>query len=78
VVVGDDEDAHADPCAPGGRRERLGGRQRVPALPLDGEVGQLVDAQEGRAGNVRFEVRRPPRFYSIERVGAVDEPVRDQ
>jgi hypothetical protein len=78
VVVGDDEDVLADP-GPGRRGgERLCARQRVAALPLDYEVGEVVDAEERRTRDVGLEVRLPPGLDPIERVRAVDEQVRAQ
>jgi hypothetical protein len=77
VVVGDDEDPLADPGTPGGGREVLVARQRMSALPLDREVGEL-DAEKRRARDVRVEVQLPTRLPAIELVGAVDEAVLDQ
>jgi hypothetical protein len=78
VVVGDDEDARPD-SHPGRRGcERLGGGQRVPALALHRQVGELVDPEEGRARNVRFEVLLATGLDPREVVPAVDEPIVDQ
>jgi hypothetical protein len=50
----------------------------VAALTLDGEIGQLVDAEERRARDVSLEIRLPPGLDAVERVAAVDEAVLDQ
>jgi hypothetical protein len=75
VVVGDDEDAVSDPGPRGGGGEALRTRQRVPPLPVDRQVGQLVDAEERGAGNVLAEVCLPSRIDPREVVPAVDESV---
>jgi hypothetical protein len=78
VVVGDDEHAVADP-RPGRRGgERLRARQRVSPLPFCGQVRELVDPEERGTGDMRLEVRLAPGLDALERVAAVDEPVRDQ
>jgi hypothetical protein len=78
VVVGDDEDALADSGPADRRGEGIGGRQRVAPLPLDRQVGQLVDPEERRAGNVRVEVALATGLDPGEVVAAVDEAVLDQ
>jgi hypothetical protein len=75
VVVGDDEDAVRDPGTRGGCGERLGSRERVPALSLGLEVGELVDPQERRARDVLAQVGLTTRLDPREVVGAVGEPV---
>jgi hypothetical protein len=50
----------------------------VPPLPLDRQVGELVDPDERRAGDMLVEVCLSSRVDAVERVGAVDEPVLDQ
>jgi hypothetical protein len=52
VVVRDDEDALADPRARRRLGKRVRARQRVPPAPLRREVGELVDPEERRAGDV--------------------------
>jgi len=66
VPVGDDEHALADPGARGSEREFLDSRQRVAALPLNFEVGQLVDPEERSARNVLREVRLAARVDAVE------------
>jgi hypothetical protein len=78
VVVGDDEDTLADAGLPGGGREIVRVRQRMPSPPLDGQIGQLVDPDERRSRNVLFQIGLPPGLDAIERVGAVDELIADQ
>jgi hypothetical protein len=78
VVVGDDEHARTDPRARSGGSERFPGGERVAALTLDGEIGQLVDAEERPARDVSLEIRLPPGLDAVERVAAVDEAVLDQ
>jgi hypothetical protein len=78
VVVCDDEDAGPDSRARGRRRERLRGGQRMPALPARLEIGQLVDAEERGAGNVRLEIALAPGLDARQVVSAVDEPILDQ
>ena len=74
MVVGDDEDALADPRPARGRSEVLVPRKRVPALPLDREIRELR-AEERRARDMRFQIEIAPRLPVVERVRAVDEPV---
>jgi hypothetical protein len=50
----------------------------VTPLPLDHEVRELVDPEEGRARDVPFEVALPTGLDAREVVAAVDEPVLDQ
>jgi hypothetical protein len=50
----------------------------MPAVPLDRQVGELVDPEKCRPGDVRLEVPLAPGFDAVERVAAVDEPVLDQ
>jgi hypothetical protein len=50
----------------------------VAALSLDGEIGELLDPEEGCTGNVFGEIGLAPRLDAVERVAAVDEPVEDQ
>jgi len=66
VVVRNHEYSLADPGTPGRRRERLLAGQRVAALPLDFEVGQLVDPEERSARNVLREVRLAARVDAVE------------
>jgi hypothetical protein len=77
VVVRDDEHPVADARATCCGRELLRARQRVPALALDREIGEL-DAEEGGSGDVGLEVQLAPGFPAVELVGAVDEAVLDQ
>jgi hypothetical protein len=74
VVVGDDEDALADPRPARSRSEVLVPRKRVPALPFDREIGEL-GAEERRARDMRVQIEIAPRLPLVERVRAVDEPV---
>ena len=78
MVVGDDEDPASDPSPRGRGAECRSARQRVTPLPLDREVRELVDPEEGRARDVLFEVALPPGLDAREVVAAVDEPVLDQ
>jgi hypothetical protein len=78
VVVGDDEDALADPRPAGRGSKVVRGRQRMPPPPLRRQVGELVDPEERRSRNVLGQVRLSPGLDAIERVGAVDELVTDQ
>jgi hypothetical protein len=78
VVVGDDEDALADPGPSGRRPERLCARERVTPLPGDGQIGELVDPEERGARNVLAEIRLVPGLDAVERIAAVDELVSDQ
>jgi hypothetical protein len=75
MVVRDDEDAVADPRVRSGRSKRVRARQRVPTTPLGREVGELVDPEERRAGDVLVKVGLASRLDPCEVVGAVDEPV---
>jgi hypothetical protein len=75
VVVRDDEDAVPDPGPRGGGGKILRARQRVPALPLDRQVGEFVDAEERSARNVLAKIRLVPRLDPREAVPAVDEAV---
>ena len=77
VVVGDDEHAVADPSARGRGGKVLPARQRMPSLPFDREVGELLP-EERRARDMRFQVQLPARLPAVELVGAVDEAVLDQ
>jgi hypothetical protein len=74
VVVGDDEDALADPRKPRGRSEVPVPRKGVPALPFDREIRELR-AEERRARDMRFQIEIAPRLPTVERVRAVDESV---
>jgi hypothetical protein len=74
VVVGDDEDALADPRPPRGRREVRVPRKRVSALPFDREIRQLR-AEERSARDMRFQIEIASRLPMVERVRAIDEPV---
>jgi hypothetical protein len=78
VVVRDDEDPVSNPRPRGRGAECLRARQRVTPLPLDREVRELVDPEEGRARDVPFEVALPTGLDAREVVAAVDEPVLDQ
>jgi hypothetical protein len=75
VVVGDDEDAVADPRTAGGRAERLRARKGVPALTCSRQVGEFVDPEERRPGDMRFEIGLVPRLDPAEVVAAIDEAV---
>jgi hypothetical protein len=77
VVVGDDEDAVADPSPPGRFGEIRLARERMASLPLDREVGELL-AEERRARNVALEVEVSAGLPPVELVRAVDELVLDQ
>jgi len=50
----------------------------VPALPLDGQVGERVDPEERRTRNMLVEIRLAAGPDTLERVAAVDELVTDQ
>jgi hypothetical protein len=78
VVVGDDEGALADPGPARGGGERLRAGERMPTASLGREVGELVDAEERRAGNVLVQIGLAPRFDAVEGVRAVDESILDQ
>jgi len=78
VVVRDDEDSVADPGPPGCGHKRLLARERVPALPLDGQVGERVDPEERRTRNMLVEIRLAAGLDAVQRVAAVDEPILDQ
>jgi hypothetical protein len=78
VVVGDDEDAFADPGAPCGRCEVVRAGQRMTAPTLDGQVRQRVDPEKRRPRNVLLQICLTPDLDPIERVAAVDELVADQ
>ena len=78
MVVGDDEDALADPGPPGRDRKVVRGRQGMPPPPFHGQIGELVDAEERCPRYVLLEIRLPPGLDAIERVAAVDEPVANQ
>jgi hypothetical protein len=78
VVVGDDEDALADPGPPGRRGKCVRAREGVPSTPLDPQIREIVDPEERRARNVLLQVRLAPGFNPVERVAAVDELVADQ
>jgi hypothetical protein len=75
VVVGDDEDAVLDPGPRGGGGKIVRARQRVSPSALDRQVGELVDPEERRAGDVRLEIRLAPRLDAREVVPAVDEAI---
>jgi len=75
MVVRDDEDAVAYPRVRSGRSKRVRARQRVPTTPRGREVGELVDPEERRAGDVLVKVGLAARLDPCEVVGAVDEPV---
>jgi hypothetical protein len=45
----------------------------MPSLPCDRQVGELVDPDERRTGDVLVEVRLASRLDTVERVPAVDE-----
>jgi hypothetical protein len=77
VVVGDDEHAVADARPARRRSEGVFTGQRVAALALDREVGEL-GAEERGAGNVGPQVEVAPGLPAVELVRAVDEPVVDQ
>jgi hypothetical protein len=77
VVVCHHEDAVRDPRPPRRSREGILPRQRVAALALDRQVGEL-DAEERRAGDVGLEVEVAPGLPAVELVCAVDEAVVDQ
>jgi hypothetical protein len=47
----------------------------MPPLALDRQVGELVDPEKRRAGDVRLEIRLPPCLDASEVVPAVDEAV---
>jgi hypothetical protein len=78
VVVRDDEDPVTDPGPPGCSHKRLLARERVPALPLDGQVGELIDPEERRTRNMLVEIGVAAGLDTFERVAAVDELVTDQ
>jgi len=78
VVVGDDEDAFADPGPPGRGGKCVRARERVPPTPLDPQIREVVDPEEGRARNVLLKVRLASGLNPVERVAAVDELVADQ
>jgi hypothetical protein len=50
----------------------------VPALPLDGQVGELIDPEERRTRNMLVEIGVAAGLDPLERVAAVDELVTDQ
>jgi hypothetical protein len=76
VPVGDDKDAFADPGARRGLREPLGRGQRVSALPLDAQVGEIVVRVEERgARDVPLQVQLAAPAGVAELPAAVDEPV---
>jgi hypothetical protein len=50
----------------------------VPALPLDGQVGERVDPEERRTRNMLVEIRLAAGLDAVQRVAAVDEPIMDQ
>jgi len=78
VVLGDDEDAVADPRAGRRLRERLRGWERVPPRSADRKIRQLVDPEERRVGNVLAKVRLSSCLDALERVSAIDEAEVDQ
>ncbi len=77
MVVRDDEDALADPGPRCGSRECFGAGQRMPPLPFDGEIGELL-AQKRSAGDMRLQVQLSPSLDAVELVRAVDEAILDQ
>jgi hypothetical protein len=76
VVIGNDEDALADPRPPRGRRKVGVTREWMPSLALNREIREL-DSQKRCPRDVRLQVQVAPRLPLVERVRAVDEPILD-
>ena len=74
-AVGDHERAGADPGACRRRRERLGGRKRMPASGSRRRRQVALHVEERRAGDVTLEVGAPPERGVVERPAAIHEPV---
>jgi len=75
VAVGDDEDAAADPCAPGRTREVVRMGQRMAAAPAGRRRQVRVDVEEARPGNVTGEVEVAAAAGLAQLPAAVDELV---